>query len=218
MANISLTEENRQLLMRVLTDCVVLTQLTKQERERYALIVQAVGLACEPAPLGLIENVGSCEPGPHIQWDKTQSTWHTDVDKVGRYSVRRLAKRQPYGAYLNNKSIPVPTNPDASVVKRGVELRIIEARRINALADKKQEPWPLTKGAGTMGRYHVQVFDLNARRDTDHHCDGTYDLIFDALQAVTVGIAESNTGSILIRDQFRIDNHRPSNHEARAYK
>lgn len=69
-----------------------------------------------------------------IRWDKTQKTWHTNT-KAGRYSVRRTAKRAPYGAYLNNKLLPVDLSSDVDVVKRAVELRIIEARRIAQLGD-----------------------------------------------------------------------------------
>lgn len=70
-----------------------------------------------------------------IRWDKTQKTWHTDVDKVGRYSVRRPGKRMPYQAYLNNKQIAVDPNPDAEIVKRMIETRIHTARHINKVTE-----------------------------------------------------------------------------------
>lgn len=86
----------------------------------------------KPHPYVTDENIGSCEPSPLIQWDKTQSTWHTDVDKVGRYSVQRLGKRQPFAAFLNGKRIAgVPESTSQDVIKRDIERRIIEARRIN---------------------------------------------------------------------------------------
>lgn len=96
-----------------------------------------------PQPLGNIlgaaENVGSCEPSPDIRWDKTQTTWHTDT-KAGRYSVRRVHKRGPFGAFLNNKPVAVDTSLDVQAVKRAVELRIVEARRIaNMSADEARK-------------------------------------------------------------------------------
>jgi hypothetical protein len=85
-------------------------------------------------PLGPTENIGSCEPDPVIvRWDKTGSVWHTDVDKVGRYSVRRPGLRQPYEAYLNGKSLNLMPDSDPGVLKRSIERRIKEARRINAM-------------------------------------------------------------------------------------
>jgi len=65
---------------------------------------------------------------PIVRWDKTQSTWHTDVDNVGRYAVRRMDKRKPYAAYLNNERIMSESvHSDAEIVKRAVETRIEKA-------------------------------------------------------------------------------------------
>lgn len=96
--------------------------------------VTRAGMMLGPQPLGDIlgatENVGSCEPSPRINWDKTGTTWHTET-KAGRYSVRRLGKRQPFGAFLNGARISnIPESTSLDVVKRDVERRIIEARRI----------------------------------------------------------------------------------------
>jgi hypothetical protein len=94
----------------------------------------------KPRPLGEIlgatENVGSCEPGPLIKWDKTQQTWHTDVDGVGRYSIRKggeLSKvRGLWHAFLNGTPINGHgySDKDLDAVKRNVENRINNARRI----------------------------------------------------------------------------------------
>jgi hypothetical protein len=91
--------------------------------------------------LGATENVGSCDPGPMILWDKTQKTWHTDVPKVGRYSVRRMGKRMPFAAYLNGKQIAAEEHTNVEVVKRSVERRIREAHRINEVT-KPGSPGP----------------------------------------------------------------------------
>jgi hypothetical protein len=91
----------------------------------------------KPHPFETDENIGSCEPDPVIiRWDKTGNVWHTDRENVGRYSVRRPAKRQAYAAYLNGKIINVEASPDYEVVKRGVEYRIRTAIKI-ANADEK---------------------------------------------------------------------------------
>ncbi len=45
-ATITLEEKNRQFLMKILTGYVDLDRLTPDERERYVVIVQTVGLAC----------------------------------------------------------------------------------------------------------------------------------------------------------------------------
>jgi hypothetical protein len=85
-------------------------------------------------PLGADENIGSCEPGPLIRWDKTQSTWHTDIENVGRYSVRRTAKYGPFGAYLNGERVAgVPAAAKVGAVKRDVENRIRNAMQIAKL-------------------------------------------------------------------------------------
>jgi hypothetical protein len=93
------------------------------------------GCAAPPAPhpYDTDENIGSCEPRADlIRWDKTQKTWHTDVARVGRYSVRRTQSRGPYAAYLNGKQIDnVGEDTDVDVIKKRVETRIHEARRIN---------------------------------------------------------------------------------------
>jgi len=66
-----------------------------------------------------------------IRWDKTQKTWHTDIDKVGRYSVRRMDKRKPYAAYLNGERImSEAVNSDVEKVKGDVETRIQRAHDI----------------------------------------------------------------------------------------
>jgi hypothetical protein len=84
----------------------------------------------KPRPVAPDENIGSCEPSPLILWDKTGGVWHTDT-AAGRYSIRRLGKRQPYGAFLNNKPISnVRENLSVDVIKREVEHRIRTARRI----------------------------------------------------------------------------------------
>jgi hypothetical protein len=89
-----------------------------------------------PEPLGLVENVGSCLPGPIVRWDKTGSVWHTDVDKVGRYSVRRQAAREPYAAYLNGVQLMmVMPDKDPSVIKRSVERRIRVAKQISQIEE-----------------------------------------------------------------------------------
>lgn len=96
--------------------------------------------------LGATENVGSCEPSPRIDWDKTGSTWHTDT-KAGRYSIRRLGKRQPFGAFFNNARIGgIPESTSLDVVKRDVERRIIEAKRIAAMTETT--PFQSPTGAG----------------------------------------------------------------------
>lgn len=68
-----------------------------------------------------------------IRWDKTQATWHTDIDRVGRYAVARTKPRGPYAAFLNgDRIVGEPVHSDAEIVKRAVESRIETARRINA--------------------------------------------------------------------------------------
>lgn len=58
-------------------------------------------------------------------WDKTQSTWHVDVDGLGRYAVYRMRKRGPYAAFLNGERImDESVHSDAEVVKRKIETRI----------------------------------------------------------------------------------------------
>lgn len=138
---IFLTENNRQLLMNILTDYVALDKLTNEEREQYPLIVQAVGLAFAPKPVGLEENIGSCEPDPvSVRWDKTGRTWHTDVDKVGRYSVRRTGLRMPYCAFLNNQPInAIERSADVDEVKKAVERRIRHAVLINNAVGKVRD-------------------------------------------------------------------------------
>lgn len=96
--------------------------------------------------LGATENVGSCEPDPLILWDRTQKTWHTDVDKVGRYSIRRMGSRMPYALYLNNKRVGHDEFDDVAVAKRAVERRIREAKRINAVTDNTPYQSPVGKG------------------------------------------------------------------------
>lgn len=131
---IRMPEFRRQILMKILTDYVVAIRMDEGEKQEYANILRDVGLACAPKPLGADENIGSCEPGPLIRWDKTQATWHTDIENVGRYSVRRTAKYEPFGAYLNGERVTgVPTATKADVVKRDVENRIRNAMQIAKL-------------------------------------------------------------------------------------
>lgn len=76
-----------------------------------------------------------------IRWDKTQNTWHTDVGKVGRYSVQPVGNHvrgrgRLHAAFLNNERITnAPSDFDADIVKRHVEDRIETARRINRDAE-----------------------------------------------------------------------------------
>lgn len=50
------------------------------------------------------------------------------------------------------------------------------------------------------GRYHLQVFDTNARRMSGHQCDGTYDAINDLIRASQNAITDEAVSSVLIRD------------------
>ena len=93
-------------------------------------------------PLGIDENIGSCEPSPLIRWDKTGSVWHTDIGKVGRYSVRRVNRL--WTAFLNNNPITsVTPGKDLGVVQRYVEHRIETARAINKAHDDMPFQSPL---------------------------------------------------------------------------
>jgi hypothetical protein len=133
-ATITMPEFRRQCLMKILTDYVVTDNMDAGEMQEYANILRDVGIACAPAPLGADENIGSCEPGPLIRWDKTQSTWHTDIENVGRYSVRRAVARGPWAAYLNGERVAgVPAAAKVDAVKRDVENRIRNAMQIAKL-------------------------------------------------------------------------------------
>lgn len=101
------------------------------------------------------ENIGSCEPGPDLRkplWDKTGKTWHTDVDKVGRYSVRRPGLRQDYRAYLNGEDLNLMPSNDPEVLKRSIDRRILEARRINHVTDKLDDDLKRARQVGDMAR------------------------------------------------------------------
>jgi len=76
-----------------------------------------------------------------IRWNKTHSTWHTDVDKVGRYAVWRMGKRKPYAAYLNGERIMSESvSSNVEVVKRYVETRIEKALDIaHDLSDRARQ-------------------------------------------------------------------------------
>lgn len=66
-----------------------------------------------------------------VRWDKTGDVWHADVSGVGRYAVRRPAKRRPFSAYLNGELITsVQESSNVEAVKKFVETRITEALRI----------------------------------------------------------------------------------------
>lgn len=128
--------------MRLNKNYVSATMLPDEVRTLAAMLMEAAwqvdGLQDPkgPRPVTLDENIGSCEPSPRIDWDKTGTTWHTDT-KAGRYSVRRMGKRQPFGAFLNNTRLTgIPESTSIDVIKRDIERRIIEARRIaNMSAD-----------------------------------------------------------------------------------
>lgn len=51
-----------------------------------------------------------------------------------------------------------------------------------------------------VGRYHLQVFDVNARRNSKHQCDGTFDSINDVVAAAQNAITDEQVSSVLIRD------------------
>lgn len=53
---------------------------------------------------------------------------------------------------------------------------------------------------GEPGRYHLQVFDRNARRYAGHHCDGTYHMINDLISAAQTAITDEEVSSVLMRD------------------
>lgn len=139
-ATIVMPEARRQLLMKILTDYVNWDLVQQGEMQEFANICRDVGIACPPAPVRPEENIGSCEPGPLILWDKTQQTWHTDVDKVGRYSVSRPTKRAPYRAYLNGKDLRLMPDSDPEVLKRSINRRISEAVRINKETEGLKTP------------------------------------------------------------------------------
>jgi hypothetical protein len=126
--------KQRQRLISMVNDHIKVAD-DEERVELEQLVVALLGVHVEPEPLGPIENIGSCEPSPLIRWNKTQNTWHTDVGKVGRYSVRRLAPRQPWAAFLNGKRLGNDSHTDVSVMKRVVERRIHTARRINEATD-----------------------------------------------------------------------------------
>jgi hypothetical protein len=53
---------------------------------------------------------------------------------------------------------------------------------------------------GEPGRYHLQVFDRDARRYSTHYCDGSYDSIYDLMHAAQTAIEDRWVSSVLIRD------------------
>lgn len=59
------------------------------------------------------------------RWNKIQSVWYIDVAKVGRYSVERMNKDQPFAAYLNGKRLlSEMISGNAEDVKKNVDKRI----------------------------------------------------------------------------------------------
>lgn len=89
-----------------------------------------------PKPVGLEENIGSCEPGPApLSWQLIGGRWFVDVDKVGRYMVKRPTARSDYRAYLNGNDLRLMPDKDPSVLKRSVERRVREAQRINRVTE-----------------------------------------------------------------------------------
>lgn len=59
-----------------------------------------------------------------IRWDKIGTTWIVDT-KAGRYSVRRVAPRQKFGAFLNGKALTTITaSIKLQMVKDQVEQHI----------------------------------------------------------------------------------------------
>ena len=79
-----------------------------------------------------IEDRHLSDPDPLIiRWSKTNDSWHTDIDGVGRYSVQRPRKRDPYQAYLNNKDLGLMPDSNPDVLKRTIERRIHAAISIS---------------------------------------------------------------------------------------
>jgi hypothetical protein len=126
---IFLSEPDVRLLAKLLAQASM-EHLSTEERERFCVIAKAVANSAPPKPVGLDENIGSCEPSPLIRWDRTQGTWHTDT-RAGRYSVCRVRPRGPFGAYLSGNPITsVSPSLNIDVVKREVERCIRAARDI----------------------------------------------------------------------------------------
>lgn len=130
-----MTPKQRRRLIRMVNDHITMAGDDEERSELEQLVVALENVIVTPDPVTLDENIGSCEPGdfsgPLIRWDKTGSVWHTDVDKVGRYSLQRINRQ--WVAFLNNKPIEAISPGELDAMKRNVERRIDTARRINAM-------------------------------------------------------------------------------------
>lgn len=66
-----------------------------------------------------------------VQWNKTQRTWHTDVDGIGRYSLQKPKGESVWRAYLNNVPLAgVPAGPNVEGLKEMIAERIVAAKII----------------------------------------------------------------------------------------
>lgn len=150
-----MTRKQQQRLISMVNDHLKMADDDEvPELERLLVAVQE--LVVTPEPLGPVENIGSCDPGPDMRkplWDKTGKVWHTDVDKVGRYSVRRPGLRQDFRAYLNGNDLGLMPSSDPEVLKRSIDRRILEARRINHVTGNM--PYQSPVGAGEKAPRHT---------------------------------------------------------------
>lgn len=49
-----------------------------------------------------------------------------------------------------------------------------------------------------MGKFTLAVFDALGRRWQNHHCDGTYTTLGEAINAVTIAQSDMNVSKVLI--------------------